>query len=84
MVLPLILLVIKRKGKDFLKILTFCFVIGWGTFVGLARVLKGAHYASDILFTTGIAAVFTIMLYKWIFLDIKKDKLSYFFQKKEQ
>ena len=84
MVLPLIILVVNRKGKDFLKILTFCFVIGWGTFVGISRVLIGAHYASDVLFSTGIAAVFTIILYKWFFLNIKRDRLCYFFEKKEQ
>lgn len=66
MFLPLLILVRDREWKDPVKILTWIGVLGWGIFVGLSRLFIGAHYASDVLFSTGIAAVTTIILY-WKF-----------------
>ncbi len=72
--LPLIILVKDRKWNDQLRIIITALVIGWGFFVAISRVISGAHYASDVLFSTGVAAIITIMLYKWLYLDNHKVK----------
>ncbi len=63
MFLPLLIAVKDRKIKDPLKIIVSVLVIGWGLFVGLSRIAVGAHYASDVLFSTGAATIVTIFLY---------------------
>lgn len=64
MFLPLLILVKDRKNSDPIKILTYLLVIGWALFVAFSRVVVGAHYASDVLFSIGIGTVTTILLYK--------------------
>jgi len=63
MFLPLLIAVKDRKIKDPLRIIVTVLVIGWGLFVGLSRIAVGAHYASDVLFSTGAATITTIFLY---------------------
>jgi len=63
MFLPLLIAVKDRKIKDPLRIIVTVLVIGWGLFVGLSRIAVGAHYASDVLFSTGAATIITIFLY---------------------
>ena len=70
--LPLLFLVRDKKIKKIAKMLLITSVIGFGLFIAISRVLRGAHYASDVLFSTGIAAILTILLYKLLYhLDIK-------------
>jgi membrane-associated phospholipid phosphatase len=71
MFLPLLIVVKDRKSKDPLRIIVTILVIGWGLFVGASRVVVGAHYASDVLFSTGMAAIVTIVLYKYSYLKRK-------------
>jgi membrane-associated phospholipid phosphatase len=66
MVLPL-LIPLKDKVLP-LKIFGAALILGWGSFVGLSRVLVGAHYASDVLFATGVAFITVILLYKRFYL----------------
>jgi len=63
MFLPLLIAVKDREIKDPLRIIVSVLVIGWGLFVGLSRIAVGAHYASDVLFSTGAATITTIFLY---------------------
>ncbi|MHA1282600.1 MAG: phosphatase PAP2 family protein [Promethearchaeota archaeon] len=63
MFLPLLILVRDREWKDPIKILLWIAVFGWGIFVAASRVVVGAHFASDVLFSTGFAAIITILLY---------------------
>ena len=63
MFLPLLIAIKDRKNADPQRILTIILVIGWGLFVGLSRIAVGAHYASDVLFSTGAATIVTIFLY---------------------
>ena len=63
MFLPLLIAVKDRKIKDPLRIIVSVLVIGWGLFVGFSRIAVGAHYASDVLFSTGAATIITIFLY---------------------
>ncbi|GAG16871.1 unnamed protein product, partial [marine sediment metagenome] len=63
MFLPLLIIVKDRKIKDPIRIIVSILVIGWGLFVGLSRIAVGAHYASDVLFSTGAATIITIFLY---------------------
>jgi len=71
MLLPLLIAVKDRKIKDPYRIVVTILIIGWGLFVGLSRIVVGAHYASDVLFSTGIAAIVTILLYKKVYLKGK-------------
>lgn len=71
MLLPLLIAVKDRKIKDPYRIVVTVLVIGWGLFVGLSRIVVGAHYASDVLFSTGMAAIVTIFLYKKSYLKKK-------------
>jgi len=71
MLLPLLIVVKDRKIKDPYRIIITVLVIGWGLFVGLSRIVVGAHYASDVLFSTGVAAIVTILLYKKSYLKRK-------------
>ena len=73
MFLPLLIIFRDKKWNDsykiILKILTIFLVLGWGTFVMASRVAVGAHYASDVLFSTGIAAITTLLLYRKYYLN---------------
>ncbi len=72
MFLPLLILVKERKWVAPVRIIVIFLVIGWAVFVGLSRIVVGAHYASDVLFSAGMASVITIMLYKIIYLKYNK------------
>jgi membrane-associated phospholipid phosphatase len=62
--LPFLFLLKNKEMDKKIKILLVGTVLGFGLFVGISRVLKGAHYASDVLFSTGIVSLMTIYLYK--------------------
>ncbi len=68
MFLPLLIVVKDRKNTDIIKILSYILIVGWGLFVGLSRIVIGAHYVSDVLFSTMMAAVITILLYKRLYI----------------
>ncbi|MHA2180808.1 MAG: phosphatase PAP2 family protein [Promethearchaeota archaeon] len=68
MLLPLIILITTKDWKTPIKIIITTFVVGWGIFVAFSRVAIGAHYASDVLFSTGIATMVTLLLYKKFYL----------------
>lgn len=68
MFVPLLILVKDRKWKDPVRIITTVLVLGWAIFVGLSRIVVGAHYASDVLFSGMMALVITILFYKRIYL----------------
>ncbi|MFO7769272.1 MAG: phosphatase PAP2 family protein [bacterium] len=55
MLLPLLLLVSSRRPATRAAVGTA--IIGWGLFVALGRVRYGAHFPSDVLFPTALAAV---------------------------
>lgn len=71
MFLPLLILVKDRKNTDAVKVLVSILILGWGLFVALSRIVVGAHYASDILFSTGFAAITTLLLYRKYYLNKK-------------
>ena len=71
MFLPLLILVKDRKNTAAVKILVSILILGWGLFVALSRIVVGAHYASDILFSTGFAAITTLLLYRKYYLNKK-------------
>jgi len=64
MFLPLLIGVKNREWKDPVKIIVIILVIGFGLFLGASRIVTGDHFASDILFSTGVAAIATIWLYQ--------------------
>ncbi|MHA2281147.1 MAG: phosphatase PAP2 family protein [Promethearchaeota archaeon] len=64
MFLPLLIPLMKKQWKNPVKIVGTIIIIGWGIFVGLSRIATGAHFASDVLFSTGIALIITFILYR--------------------
>jgi len=60
MMLPLLILVWRRRRA--LKVLALSAIIAWALLVAFARVLVGAHYASEVLFSTGAALVCFMIL----------------------
>ncbi len=73
MLLPLILLTLDKQSRTQLLFLTP--VIGWGVIVAAGRVVIGAHYASDVLFSSCFAFVSFLLLYKHYYFqhEFKKD-----------
>jgi membrane-associated phospholipid phosphatase len=72
MFLPLLIFVQEHNFKSVVRIVFSILIIGWALFVGLSRIVIGAHFASDVLFSAGMASVITILLYKKIYM--KKGK----------
>lgn len=71
--LPFLILIKNEKMKIPVKIILIASVIGYGLFISLSRIIIGGHYCSDILFSTGIASVLTILFYKKIYpLEIQQ------------
>lgn len=62
MLLTLILIFIDSGKK--LRSCIAAIVISWGVFVSLNRILIGAHYASDVLFSTGFTIILFLLLSK--------------------
>jgi len=67
MFLPFLINTKEKKLAISVRIIIFIIVLGWGMFVGLSRVFVGAHYASDVLFSSGLAAVITLLLYRKVY-----------------
>lgn len=65
-ILPLILLFLNR-GK-ISKWVSILLVSLFGLFISFERVVLGAHYASDVLFSAGFVIITFLILYKKIFL----------------
>lgn len=64
MFLPFLIRFKDLNWKNPTKVVGTVIIVGWAVFVGISRVLIGAHYASDVLFSMGVASISTILLYK--------------------
>ena len=71
MLLPLLILLKDRDIRDPKRIVMTVAIIGWGLFVACSRILIGAHYASDVLFSSAMASVITILLYELVYIKFK-------------
>lgn len=71
MLLPLLILVKDRKWNDPQRVIITFLVIIWGLYVSISRIITGDHYASDVLFSTGVAFIVMILLYKKFYLTKK-------------
>jgi membrane-associated phospholipid phosphatase len=57
MLLPIMVLLPKTgKAQVIFKVI----IVSWGIFVGLGRIVIGAHYGSDVLFSTGMAVLVSV------------------------
>ncbi len=74
MILPCLILLRKREWKDPWRIIGTIVIIGWVFFVAASRVVIGAHYASDVLFSSEFGALITLLLYNHFYL--KKSDTS--------
>lgn len=68
MLLPLLILIANKDGWRY-RIIT-AMVLIWGLIVALGRIVIGAHYASDVLFSTGAAIITFILLYNKYYYEI--------------
>jgi len=71
MFLPLLIQVRERKWTDPIKIIVIILIIGFGVFLGVSRIVTGDHFASDVLFSTAVAAITTIKLYHRYYIKKK-------------
>ncbi|MHA2294209.1 MAG: phosphatase PAP2 family protein, partial [Candidatus Hodarchaeales archaeon] len=62
MLLPLVLLTREKSRKS--KILALTVIIAWGLIVALGRIVIGAHYVSDVLFSSCVAFITFLLLEK--------------------
>jgi len=70
--LPVIILFI--KGSRILKICVTILAISFGILVAIGRVIRGVHYASDVLFSSAVALSTFLLLYQYYDLRFLKDK----------
>ena len=70
--LPIIILFIKRNR--ILKICVTILAISFGVLVAISRVIRGVHYASDVLFSSAVALTTFLLFYQYYNLRILKDK----------
>ncbi len=68
MMLPLLILLRDYEWKNPKKIILTILITGWAIFVGLSRIVMGAHFASDVLFSAGMASIVTILMYRRLYL----------------
>ncbi len=61
MLLPILILLTNKNG--WLERIIGIIVIIWGVIIALGRIVIGAHYASDVVFSTGGAFITFIILY---------------------
>ncbi len=74
MFLPFLILLRNKSWKDPWKIIGIVVIIGWGVFVAASRVVLGAHYCSDVLFSSEMAALITLLLYNKFYSNkVKRD-----------
>jgi len=62
--LPLIIEIKENNWNIVLKMSTIFIILSYAFFVAFSRIIVGDHYASDVLFSIGVAAVATLLLYK--------------------
>jgi membrane-associated phospholipid phosphatase len=62
LLLPLLLLALDRGRR--VQVATGALVVAWGVLVAASRVVVGAHYASDVLFSSAVGIVCFLLLYQ--------------------
>lgn len=67
--IPLVLLVYNKNKV--VKILVAALTILWGCIVSAGRVVIGAHFTSDVIFSAAIGCVIFILLYKKLYFSSK-------------
>ena len=73
--LPLVILVLtSHRG---LQILMLALTLSWGTLVAISRVRVGAHYASDVLFSSGLVIVTVLLLYQHFSSSVNRKGEKY-------
>jgi membrane-associated phospholipid phosphatase len=64
--IPLILIINRLKIKKLYHCILSFIIIGWAFFVAISRVLIGAHFASDILFSAEMSLMLTVLIINYI------------------
>ncbi|MFX1238228.1 MAG: phosphatase PAP2 family protein [Promethearchaeota archaeon] len=72
--LPLLIIIREKKWKSLTKVGISSIIVAWGILISFSRILYGPHYASDVLFSAGFTALFTIVLFQFIYL--KKENFE--------
>ena len=74
LLLPILILVANKEGWIYRSI-TIVILI-WGCIVALGRIVIGAHYASDVLFSTGATIIVFSLLYNKFYYEITNKDIS--------
>ncbi|MDO9016234.1 MAG: phosphatase PAP2 family protein [Deltaproteobacteria bacterium] len=64
MLLPLVLAAVERGASRRVTASVALVAVAWGVIVATGRVVAGAHYASDVLFPTGVAWAFVLLRWR--------------------
>ncbi len=58
-----------RASRKLLSLVSLSLGIGMGLLIGIARMLQGGHFASDVLWAGGLVYLVALVFYKWLKLD---------------
>ncbi len=73
MLLPILVLLTNNNSWQY-RIIGATILI-WGVIVALGRIVIGAHYASDVVFSTGLTFISFILLYNHYYNKIHNEEL---------
>jgi lipid A 4'-phosphatase len=64
-----VLFFIFRKKRLKLANISLVFALLWGSFIGLARIVQGGHFLSDVIWTAGLMYLVTSLIFFFMKLD---------------
>jgi len=85
LLLPISVILFSGRGSV-TQVIGTALSIGWGIAVAVSRVRLGAHYASDVLFSSGVGIMAFLLLYQYFSLRVKRntiEKSAYVASKKD-
>ncbi len=62
-----------RKRKKLFATATFIFALLWGGMIGLARIVQGGHFLSDVIWSAGLVYLLSFFIYKIMKLDMHPE-----------
>jgi len=68
LLIPLRKMYFENHSKKLVALILIFVVTSWALFVAVSRVIVGAHYASDVLFSGGAACIITLLLHHWLYV----------------
>lgn len=60
-----------RKKRQKLASLIFIITLVWGSLIGLARIVQGGHFLSDVIWSAGLVYLTAFLLYRFMGMESK-------------